>query len=74
MAQAKEFESVFVAQMLKHSGFEKALSGNSGFGGESYASLLLEQYAARMTERGGFGLAEKIYDQLIDRESENGPK
>ncbi len=72
MQQAREFEAVFIAQMLKHSGFEKALTGNSGFGGESYASMLLEQYAEKITERGGFGLAENIYNQLIERGDDNG--
>ncbi len=73
MQRAKEFESIFVAQMLKHSGFEKALSSESGFGGESYASLLLERYAANIVDNGGFGLAEKIYEQLVSKESGHAP-
>ena len=67
--RAKEFEAVFVAQMLKHSGFEKALSTDSGLGGENYASLLLNQYAARIVDNGGFGLADKIYEQLKAKEA-----
>lgn len=73
MQRAKEFESIFVAQMLKHSGFEKALASESGFGGESYASLLLERYAANIVDKGGFGLAEKIYEQLIAKEAGHAP-
>ncbi len=74
LEQAKEFEAVFVAQMLKHSGFEKALSADSGFGGENYASLLLNQYAAKIVDNGGFGLAEKIYEQLKAKEAGDAPE
>ncbi len=70
--RAREFESVFVAQMLKYSGLEKAISGQGGFGGEAYSSLLLEQYANKIVEAGGFGLAEHIYEQLLQREGLNG--
>lgn len=70
--QAEEFEAIFIAQMLKHSGFEKALSADSGFGGENYASLLLERYAAKIVDNGGFGLADKIYQQLKAKEAGDG--
>ena len=61
---AKAFEATFVAQMLSHSGLADALSAESGFGGEAFSSLLIEQYAAELVEQGGFGLAETIYEQL----------
>jgi len=66
--RAREFESVFVAQMLKYSGLEKAISGQGGFGGEAYSGLLLEQYANKIVQNGGFGLTEHIYEQLLERE------
>ena len=72
MERAREFEAVFVGQMLKYSGLEKAISSQSGgFGGEAYSSLLLEQYAGKIVEAGGFGLAEHIYEQLLDKEGLN---
>lgn len=64
MRNAKAFEAVFVAQMLAHSGLGKALSADSGFGGEAFSTLLLERYAENLVEQGGFGLADKIYEQL----------
>jgi len=67
MEKAREFEAVFVAQMLKYSGMGDALSSNSGFGGDAFSSMLLEQYAGKIVENGGFGLAERIYDQLRER-------
>jgi peptidoglycan hydrolase FlgJ len=71
LEQAREFESVFVAQMLKYSGLEKAISSQGGFGGEAYSSLLLEQYASKIVEKGGFGLTENIYEQLLKKEGLN---
>ncbi len=68
MEKAREFEAVFVAQMLKDSGMGKALSQDSGFGGDAFSSILLEQYAGKIVENGGFGLADKIYAQLRSQE------
>ncbi|GEM_PF-1333794 len=62
--QAERFEAVFIAEMLKHGGFADALSQNAGFGGEAYSTMLLEKYADKMVESGGFGLAKHIYAQL----------
>lgn len=64
LATARAFESVFIAQMLAHSGLGKALSAEGGFGGEAFSSLLVDEYASRLVEKGGFGLAEKVYEQL----------
>lgn len=66
---AKAFEAAFLAQMLTHSGLAKSLSANGGFGGEAFSTLLVEQYAAQIVEQGGFGLAEKIYEQLRDKDA-----
>ncbi len=71
LKKAREFETAFVAQMLSHSGLAKALNANSGFGGEAFSSLLVEQYAGQIVDRGGFGLADKIYEQLRDKEVQN---
>ncbi len=61
---AQEFESVFIAEMLSHAGFDKALSQDSGFGGEAFSRMLVETYAEGLAEKGGFGLADQIYRQL----------
>lgn len=68
---AKAFEAVFVAQMLQHSGLSETLSSNGGFGGEAFSSLLVEQYAEKLVDKGGFGLAEKIYEQLQAKGASN---
>ena len=71
LAQAKEFESIFVAQMLTLSGLTKAFSSESNFGGDAFSSMLVDQYAEKLVENGGFGLTDKVYQQLVTREEKN---
>lgn len=66
---AQQFEAVFIAQMLSHTGLDKALAGDSGFGGEAFSSMLVQTYADELSKNGGFGLADQIYRQLKDRQS-----
>lgn len=61
---AQEFESVFIAEMLSHAGLDKAVAQSSGFGGEAFSRMLIDTYADKLTEKGGFGLADQIYRQL----------
>lgn len=70
-ANAEAFEAVFVAQMLSQTGLAKAFSADAGFGGDAFAGLLVEQYARELTEQGGFGLAEHIYQQMRDKDALN---
>lgn len=69
LAQAKEFESIFVAQMLNYSGLTEALTSDSSFGGGAFSSMLVEQYAEQLVENGGFGIAEHVYEQLLEQET-----
>ena len=71
MATAREFEAVFIGQMLNYSGLTDAIGGDSGFGGQAFSSMLTEQFANELTENGGFGLAEGIYQQLMQKEKNN---
>lgn len=66
LKKAQEFEAVFVGQMLTHSGFADAFKGSDDFGGGAFTSILLDQYAEKIVANGGFGLADQIYNQLID--------
>lgn len=59
--------------MLKHAGLTEALSGGGGkFGGEAFSNMLTEQYAGELIENGGFGLAEEIYQQLLEKDQKHG--
>jgi Rod binding domain-containing protein len=64
---AQEFEAVFIAEMLSHAGFEKAIAQETGLGGEAFSRMLVETYAEQLSKKGGFGLADQIYRQLKDR-------
>jgi len=67
--RAMEFESLFLADFLNHAGLEKALSGESGIGGEAFSSFLVELYAEKLVAKGGIGLADQIYNQLREKQS-----
>lgn len=64
---AREFEAVFIKEMLTHAGLDKALAGDSGHGGAAFSSMLVETYASNIADKGGFGLADQIYRQLKDQ-------
>lgn len=64
---AKEFEAVFIAQMLAplfSSVATPAIAGG-GRSEEFFNALLQESYAKAMAERGGFGLADDVRASLI---------
>lgn len=67
-AAARDFESAFIAEMLKTAGFGKATGGlGAGPGQEAFSGFLREAVAERITARGGFGLSEGIYRALALR-------
>jgi Rod binding domain-containing protein len=61
---AKEFESAFLAEMLRHAGFGAALTQESGFGGEAMATFMVAELASRLADREDFGVAAKIEAKL----------
>ncbi|MEL6582742.1 MAG: rod-binding protein [Pseudomonadota bacterium] len=64
-AAAEEFEAVFVAQMLKATGFGAPRSSLGGGAGEAlFASLLIDSYAQALVDRGGLGLSDAIARQM----------
>lgn len=67
-AAAKEFEALFIAQMLEplFSSVETPAIAGGGKSEEFFKSLLQESYAKAMAERGGFGLASHVKSTLID--------
>ncbi len=64
-AAAESFEASFLAEMLSHAGLNAMPAGfGGGAGEEAFASLLTERHARLLAERGGVGLAERIFDIL----------
>ncbi len=66
---AVEFEAVFIAQMLEHSGVGRAPEAFGGGAGEdAFRSHLLGEQGRIMARSGGIGLAQEIYEALLKRE------
>ena len=64
---ARELESVFMTQMLDH--MSAGLSTEAPFGGghaeKLWRSTLNEHYAKAMAGRGGIGIADAIYRDML---------
>ena len=66
---AKAFEASFLAEMLKASGMGKSRSAfGGGAGEEAFSSMMVDEQAKLMVERGGIGLSETIFQSLWARE------
>ena len=66
-AAAKEFEQVFISQMLGQmfSGLKTDGPFGGGSGEEAFRGFLLDQYAHQISASGGFGLAEDVKRELL---------
>ena len=65
MKAARAFEASFLAEMLKSSGLNTMPAGfGGGAGEEAFASFLTQEYAQMMSDRGGIGLAEQVFEAL----------
>lgn len=66
---ARQLEAGFLSEMLKAAGLGRPpeLFGG-GPGEEQFASFLRDQQADAMVRAGGIGLAESLYQSLLERE------
>ncbi len=65
---AAELEAVFLAEMLKSSGFGKTSEAfGGGVGEEQFSSFLADQQARAFSQAGGVGLAEHIFNAMVAR-------
>jgi Rod binding domain-containing protein len=64
---ASEFESMFVAQMVGHmfEGVEVDETFGGGQGEEMFRSMLVNEYGKQITRRGGLGIADQVYRELL---------
>lgn len=64
---AQSFEAMFIAQMLEH--MSQGVGTNSLFGGGSsetiYKGMLNEQYAQEISNKGGVGIADAVYREIL---------
>lgn len=62
---AVEFETVFLTEMLKHSGVGRMTEGfNGGQGEAAFADMLTREYAAGIARSGRIGLAESVFQAM----------
>jgi Rod binding domain-containing protein len=64
---AKDFESVFIAQFLgsMFQGIPTDGPMGGGQGEEMFRSLMVNEYAKSIADKGGFGLANAVSRQLL---------
>ncbi|CAO3424172.1 rod-binding protein [Azospirillum endophyticum] len=64
---AGEFESQFVSQMLSpmFEGIQTDETFGGGRGEEMFRPMLVEQFGKQITQRGGFGIAKQVYEELL---------
>lgn len=69
IASAEELEASFLAEMLAHSGLGEMTGPFGGGSGEAqFASFLRAEQAKLIVERGGLGLAELIFNSMVEAE------
>ena len=63
-----DLETTFLTEMLKHSGLGKGQDAfGGGIGEEQFTSMRLHEIAKQITQSGGIGIAENIFQSLIAR-------
>ena len=69
MQKAQELETRFLSEMLAHTGLDAQTGAfNGGIGEDQFASFLREAQAKAMVDRGGLGLAQSIFQNLVRRD------
>lgn len=67
---AEELEATFLAEMLKHAGVGTVPDAFGGGAGEDhFASFLRTEQARQMARSGGIGLADALFQSLLERAS-----
>ena len=68
MEVAQSLEAQFLSEMLKSAGVGTTPSAFGGGSGEDqFASFLRDEQAKQMTAAGGIGLAQALFDAMVER-------
>jgi Rod binding domain-containing protein len=64
---AKDFEAVFIGQMLgaMFDGVKTDGPFGGGYGEGVFRSLMIEQYSRTIADQGGFGLADQVKREIL---------
>ncbi|MCA0870373.1 rod-binding protein [Seohaeicola saemankumensis] len=69
---AMDLEAAFLAEMLKSAGLGKTRDGFSGGAGEDqFGSFLVRAQAQEIAKSGGIGLAETLFNALMEQKNDN---
>lgn len=69
---AEKLEQAFLSEMLKTSGLKEPSSFGGGVGEDQFQSFLRDEQAELITQGGGIGLAESIFQALSRRNAGGG--
>ncbi|TWB44251.1 rod-binding protein [Nitrospirillum pindoramense] len=71
---AKEFESVFISQMLQHmwEGVEVDPNFGGGHAEEMFRGMMIEEQAKAITKGGGLGIADEIKKEMVRMQEKAG--
>ena len=64
---AQSLESTFISEMLSQTGIENSSTFGGGIGEDQFASFLTKTRADSLSQSGGIGLAQAIYESLAIR-------
>lgn len=65
---AEQFESVFLYEMLKHTGVGQMTEGfNGGPGEAAFSDFLVREYATQISDTGRLGLADHVFAALVEK-------
>ncbi len=68
---AQSLEAAFLSEMLKSAGIGKTPDAFGGGAGEDqFASFLRDEQAMQMTKAGGIGLAQALFEAIMERSYE----
>lgn len=67
MKAAKDFEAVFLTSMMENmfTGIELEEPFGGGHAEKMFRSMQLSEYAKSMSQSGGIGVADKVYQELL---------
>ncbi len=67
MEKAKEFEAVFLNEMLQNmfTGLDEGGTYGNSEGSDAWRSMLVNEYANTLSESGGIGIAASVHSQLL---------
>ena len=71
-AAAKDFEAVYISQMLTHM-FE-GIKTDGMFGGGNaeniFRSMMVDEYGKMLSENGGIGIASAVQNEILEMQSQ----